>query len=146
MEMDNSQWQSLLKLGNECFHDKQWNQAEYFYSEAYDLLAYGYRNDPLSAHTLMAWICSCHNLSSLYEKVGNLELSLKFLTIPHEYLKEISESNMPNDDVKLIAFKGMSLTLPPILSFSKKYPICDDCVSKLASLEKLIAKDNSYVH
>lgn len=144
--MEHAQWQSLLKLGNDCFNDKQWNQAEFFYSEAYDLLAFSYRNDPLSAETLMAWICACHNLSWLYETLGNLDLSLKFLLVPHEYLKKISESNMPNNDVKLIAFKGMSLTHPPILLFTQKHPICDGCKAQIEALSQDTGEAQASIH
>lgn len=144
--MEYSQWQSLLQLGNDCFHDKQWSQAEFFYSEAYDLLAFGYRNDPLSAEMLMAWVCTCHNLSSLYETLGNINLSLKFLTVPHDYLTEISDSTIPDEDVKLIAFKGLSLTVPALMMFSKKHPICDDCLAKLGSVNKLIELQRSHAH
>ena len=144
--MEHSQWQSLVKLGNDCFHDQEWSQAEFFYSEAYDILAFGYRNDPLSSETLMAWVCTCHNLSSLYERINNLELSLKFLKIPYEYLKEISDSSITNDDVKLIAFKGLSLTVPPLLTFGKKYPICEECKEQLGSLGKLLEKERRLAH
>ena len=144
--MEHMEWQSLLKLGNRCFHDKQWDQAEYFYSEAYDLLAFAYRNDPLSSDLLMAWICACHNLSSLYESLGNLELSLRFLMVPHEYLIEITKSESPTEDVKLIAFKGMNITLSPILMFAKKHPICEDCVAKFHSLEDVLEQGSCSVH
>lgn len=144
--MEHSQWQSLLQLGNQCFHDKQWNQAEFFYSEAYDLLAYGYRNNPLSSEALMAWVCACHNLSSLYETIGNLDLSLKFLKVPHEYLMEIYDSEVPNEDVKLIAIKGISLTLPPILTFIKKHPICDECKSQIDQGCQLMEKAVEAIH
>ena len=50
--MEHSQWQSLLKLGNDCFHDNNWSQAEFFYSEAYDMLANEYRKNPLSSDVL----------------------------------------------------------------------------------------------
>ena len=43
---DQEKWQSLLQLGNDCFHSQEVSQAEFFYSEAYDLLAFAYRNDP----------------------------------------------------------------------------------------------------
>ncbi|MEI6894698.1 MAG: hypothetical protein V5789_08715 [Colwellia sp.] len=144
--MQDSQWQSLLKLGNDCFYEKQWSQAEFFYSEAYDILAYGYRNNPLSADILMAWVCTCHNLSSLYETMGNVNLSLKFLKVPHDYLMEIAESKIPDEDVKLIALKGMSLTIPPIMLFAKKYPMCDDCTLKLGSINNLIEQERSIAH
>lgn len=144
--MEHQKWQSLLKMGNDCFHDKQWSQAEFFYSEAYDLLAFSYRNDPFSSDILMAWICACHNLSSLYERLGNLELALKFLVIPHEYLKEITESKSPGDDIKMIAFKGMTMTLSPILTFIKEHPICNDCVAKYMSLQHLVDEGQQAVH
>lgn len=144
--MEHSQWQSLLKLGNNCFIDNKWGKAEFFYSEAYDILACGYRNNPLSADILMAWICTCHNLASLYEALGDIDLSLKFLKVPYDYLLEISQSNIPDEDVKLIAFKGISLTIAPILMFAKKYPMCDDCKSKFGSLKKLIEQEQSSIH
>jgi hypothetical protein len=144
--MEHSQWQSLLKLGNDCFHDNNWSQAEFFYSKAYDMLANEYRKNPLSSDVLMAWVCTCHNLSSLYETIGNLDLSLKFLKVPYDYLIAVSESNTPDDDIKLIAFKGISLTIPPILLFAKKHPMCDDCKSKLGSLKRLIEQKEVLIH
>lgn len=144
--MENTQWQSLLKLGNECFHNKQWDQAKFFYSEAYDLLFHFYQKEPMSSDLLMAWVCTCHNLSSLYETIGQLDLSLKFLMLPHEYLKGMSESSTLNDDIQLIAFKGMTLTLTPILLFAKKYPLCDGCLSNLTNLKKLMEADLKAIH
>ena len=94
----------------------------------------------------MAWVCTCHNLSSLYETTGNLDSSLKFLMLPHEYLKSLSESSVSDEDVKLVAFKGMTLTLPAILLFAKKHPICDSCVSKLNDFKQLIALDTTSIH
>ena len=144
--MEHSQWQSLLKLGNDCFHDNNWSQAEFFYSEAYDILANEYRKNPLSSETLMAWICTCHNLSSLYETLDELDLSLKFLKVPYDYLMQVSESNIPDEDAKLVAFRAIPLTIAPILLFAKKHPICDDCKSKLGSLKKLIEQEKIFLH
>jgi hypothetical protein len=144
--MESTQWQSLLIQGNNCFNENQWQKAEYFYSEAYDLLAFGYRENPLCIETMMAWICSCHNLSSLYEKTNKLSLSLKFLTVPHDYLKKVSESEKADSDIKLLALKGLSLTLPPILEFSKSHPICDDCIEELANLKSVIGYAKRTMH
>lgn len=144
--MEHIQWQSLLTLGNNHFHNEQWDQAKFFYSEAYDLLFHFYQKEPLSSDLLMAWVCTCHNLSSLYETVGKLDLSLKFLMLPHDYLKNISESATSNDDMKLIAFKGMTLTLTPILLFAKKHPICDSCLSNFIQLKQRIDTDTSALH
>lgn len=144
--MNATQWQSLLTLGNDCFHDNQWQQAEYFYSEAYDILAYSYRNNPVCEQTMMAWICTCHNLSSLYEQMDNCSLALRFLTVPHNYLKEVAHNTKIPNDIKLIAIKGLSITLPPILKFAKQYPLCDDCMSSFSQMESLIEHSCETVH
>jgi hypothetical protein len=144
--MEDKQWQSLLKIGNDCFHDQQWSQAELFYSEAYDLLAFSYRDNPLCTQTLMAWICACHNLSTLYESTEKFTLALRFLTVPHEYLLEITKSEIENEDIKLIAFNGLKLTLSPILMFAKKHPICDDCLESLTSLKNLLKQNSLTIH
>ena len=144
--MNVAQWQSLLSLGNECFNDNQWLQAEFFYSEAYDLLAFSYRNNPVCEQTMMAWVCACHNLSSLYEKMGNESLSLRFLTVPHEYLQAVAKNAKAPNDIKLIAIQGLSITLPPILQFSKQYPICDTCLSSFSQMESLMVHSCDTFH
>ncbi|MCH2057818.1 MAG: hypothetical protein MK214_14640 [Thalassotalea sp.] len=144
--MQDHQWQELLRQGNDCFHEQRWNQAEFYYSEAYDLLAFSYRANPLCSQTLMAWICSCHNLSSLYEEMSNIDLALRFVMAPHEYLLEVSNSSVDNEDVKLIAFKGLSLTLPAVMSFAQKYPICEDCLQKFTSLQQLMDHEEKSIH
>ncbi|MDO6507849.1 hypothetical protein Q4506_12190 [Colwellia sp. 4_MG-2023] len=144
--MEHQQWQSLLKLGNHCFHEKEWSKAEYFYSEAYDLLAFSYRNNPMCADTLMAWVCSCHNLSALYEHQRNISLALRFLMVPHEYLLEVTNAKVDDEDIKLIAFKGLSLTLSPILLFNKKHVICDNCIDRFDSLKLLLQQQENVIH
>jgi len=144
--MRDSQWQLLVRQGNTFFKEKQWSVAEGFYSEAYDLLVLKYQKDPLSIETLMAWICVCHNLSSLHEAAGNLELSLKFLTVPHEYLKEVMESDVISEKVKSIAFKGISMTLPPILLFAQQHPICETCKDRYLSLKQLLDQKPKVMH
>ena len=144
--MEHSEWQSLLKLGNQSFHEKHWQQAEFFYSEAYDLLAIAYRNDPLSSDLLMAWICSCHNLATLYENLGNISLSWRFLIVPHDYMHEVIQAKGPSDDAKLIATKAMSLILPPILAFTKKHPVCNECIEQFGLPAQFGGLENSHVH
>ena len=140
--MKDNQWQSLLKRGNDCFHEQQWSQAEFFYSEAYNSLGIAYRNNPLCSQTLIAWICACHNLSTLYESTEQLALALKFLTVPHEYLLNITQSLIEDEDIKLIAFKGLTLTFSPILMFAKKHPVCDSCLDSLAP-PKTVSRQNA---
>ena len=144
--MDTMQWQSLLQLDNDSYNDNQWQQAEFFYSEAYDLLAYGYRNNPVCEETMIAWVCTCHNLSALYEQMGNTSLSLRFLTVPHEYLQDVSQTDNAPNDIKLLAIKGLSLTLPALLTFAKKHPICEDCLKTLEGQALIMAEDIGQLH
>ncbi|TWX72440.1 hypothetical protein [Colwellia sp. C1TZA3] len=145
-QMEDKQWQSLLQQGNNFFHEQQWSQAEFFYSEAYNLLAVSYSNHLMCTQTLMAWICACHNLSALYETTDHLELSLKFLTVPHEYLLNIANSETAEEDAKVTAFDGLRLTLSPILMFAKKYPICDSCLENFTSLKGLLKQHAPALH
>lgn len=144
--MEHSHWQSLLKNGNDCLDNRQLDQAETFYLEAYYLLSTARGHDPLSSEVLMAWVCTCHNLTSLYEKFGYLELSLEYLMIPHEYLMRVSEANYLNEEIKLTAFKGISLTLPAIISFTKNHSNCKGCRSQLSSLQKMMGQEASSIH
>lgn len=118
--MENTHWQSLLKLGNDCFHAEQWGQAESLYSEAYELLVSDCLSTPLSLEILTAWISASHNLALLYETQGNIDLALKFLLIPHEYLNTIADSNKTSDVMRAMALDGMSLTHPPLVLFMKR--------------------------
>lgn len=66
--------------------------------------------------------------------------------VPHEYLLEVTNSKIDDEDVKLIAFKGLSLTLSPILMFNKRNVICDDCIEKFSSLKQLLEQQENVIH
>ncbi|MBU2870596.1 hypothetical protein [Colwellia sp. E2M01] len=144
--MEDTQWQSLIKLGNDSFHQHQWSKAETYYSQAYDSLGVSYRNNPLCSETLMAWICACHNLSTLYESTEQLSLALKFLTVPHEYLLEVSKSKAADEDIKLIAINGLRFTLSPILMFAQKHPICEGCLDGLVAVDNSLKQSTPLLH
>ncbi len=61
-------WQELLTIGNDFYKSNDWQQAEYHYELAFVLLLDMCQNAPADCDTLMAWICTCHNLSTLFEK------------------------------------------------------------------------------
>jgi len=140
------QWQSMLRTGNSYFDEKQWLQAEYYYREAYGVLERQWNDAPLETELLMAWICACHNLSTLFEVQGELEVSLQYLKIPHLKLKELAACDTSSEDLKLIAFKALKFTLTPLLSFAKKYPICANCQKDLLTLQQQLAADAMTLH
>lgn len=144
--MEHSPWQLLLKNGNHCFDNQQLDQAETFYLHAYDLLSKARGNDPQSSKLLMDWICTCHNLSSLYQELAHLDLSLEYLMIPHEYLLKVLEANFLADEIKQAAFKGISITLPAILLFAKNHENCDGCCSQFPSLKKIMSLETCTIH
>ena len=111
------QWQNLLEDGNNCFHDKNWLQAEYCYKEAAFHLDSLWSADTTNVQLLMAWICASHNLATLFEVQQNPELSLQYLLIPHNRMLSISNSNESNEDTKLIAQNALKVTFMPILMF-----------------------------
>jgi len=139
--MKEKKWQSLLTVGNNSFHQGQFGQAEFSYREAYKLLAFSYRDNPLCSETLIAWICTCHNLATLYETIEKFNLALKFLTVPYEYLLEIVNSDNDTGESKLIAFNGLRLTLSPIFTFAKKYPVCQSCLESYSQTNRLLTQN-----
>lgn len=72
-------WQQLLLKGNDFFEAQQWYQAECYYKSAYSQLEGRWNKDESYESLLMAWICACHNLSTLFEKQGDLEHAIGYL-------------------------------------------------------------------
>jgi len=66
--------------------------------------------------------------------------------VPHEYLLEVTNAKVDDEDIKLIAFKGLSLTLSPILLFNKKHVICDNCIDRFDSLKLLLQQQENVIH
>lgn len=140
------QWQNLLEDGNNCFHDKNWLQAEYCYKEAAFHLDSLWSADTTNVQLLMAWICASHNLATLFEVQQNPELSLQYLLIPHNRMLSISNSNESNEDTKLIAQNALKVTFMPILMFSKRHPMCDTCKKSLAEFKANLEQNQQVVH
>ena len=144
--MDHSPWQLMLKNGNNCLNNQQLDQAETFYLNAYFTLREARDNDPHSCELLMAWIRICHNLASLYEELGHLGLSLEYLTIPHEYLMQVTEANYLNHEIKHAAFEAISITLSAIFLFTKKKENCNRYCSEVSSLKKIMGRETCAIH
>ncbi|MGL1956043.1 MAG: hypothetical protein OCD00_01830 [Colwellia sp.] len=140
------QWQNLLDDGNDCFHKKNWRQAEYLYKEAAFHLDYLWSANTKNVQFLMAWICVSHNLSTLFEVQNNPELSLQHLLIPHHRLLSICDSDESCEDTKLIAQNALKVTFMPILLFSKRHPMCDTCQKSLAAFKKSLESNQQVIH
>jgi len=143
-----NQWQSLLNDGNDNFHKKNWQQAEYCYKEAAFHLDTLWSAEPKNVQLLMAWICASHNLASLFEVQQNPNLSLQYLLIPHHRMLSIfqSDDNDNNEDIKLIAQSTLKVTFMPIMMFSKRHPMCDTCKQSLTEFKENLDIEQQVVH
>ncbi|PCI58135.1 MAG: hypothetical protein COB45_00720 [Gammaproteobacteria bacterium] len=140
------QWQSLLADGNDCFHKKDWSQAEYYYKDAAFCLELLCATNTKDIQLLMGWICALHNLATLFEVQNNPDLSLKYLLIPHNRMLSITASNEQCEDMKLIASNALKITFMPILMFSKRHPICPSCQQSLEEFKQNLEAQQCDIH
>lgn len=145
-ESEPAMWQKLLNTGNERFKDQDWSQAEHYYKEAESHLDYLWSTDATNVNLLMAWICTLHNLSSLFEQQGNSHIGLHYLLIPHHRMMNLSQSKEASEDIKLIAINALKLTFRPIFLFTKRNPICKDCEQALKDFQHNLESYDEVVH
>ena len=131
--MEEHVWQQWLIRGNDCFQKQQWSDAECYYRQAYKLLHLYCQECPDNEELLMAWLCSCHNLSTLYECHNNIGLAFKFLKIANEYLEHLLTADEVCSNTMLIALKANNLNQTAILNFMEKHPTCEECCIKLSA-------------
>lgn len=115
-------WQALLIAGNDNYKANNWQEAERQYDLAFGLLTEECQRCPDSCEALMAWICTCHNLSSLFESQNKLPAAMRYLLLPHEHCKYIVSEHSATEEAKALAIQAMSITLPPIVEFSNNHP------------------------
>jgi hypothetical protein len=139
-------WQRLLTYGNECYDKKNWMQAEYYYKQAESHLDYLWSADPTNVNLLMAWISSLHNLATLFEQQGNNAIGLQHLLIPHHRLLNLSQNNEAPESVKAIAINALKLTFTPILMYTKRHPICEDCQKIIKDFQHSLEMNEAVVH
>lgn len=116
------QWQALITAGNDLYKESNWQEAERKYDLAFSLLTDECQQSPDNCEILMAWICTCHNLSSLFESQNKLPAAMRYLLLPHEHCKYIVAEHSSTEEAKSLAIQAMSVTLPPIVEFSNNHP------------------------
>jgi len=130
-----SHWRDLLNHGNDNFHNGKFQEAEYCYKEAAFHLDFLWSADTTKVQLLMAWICTYHNLASLFEVQNRPDLSLQYLLIPHKRMLLESKSSDCCDDTKLITHNALNITFKPILMFSERHPVCNSCLESLSDFK-----------
>ena len=139
-------WQRLLNFGNVCYQQKNWLQAEYYFKEAESQLDYLWSLEPTNVNLLMAWICTLHNLSTLFEQQGDKQIGLHYILSAHYRMIQLTQGEKTAEDVKLIAINALKITFPPLLAFSKRNPICEDCEQSIKAFQQQIKLHETVLH
>ncbi len=64
----------------------------------------------------------------------------------HQEVQSLSDDRSVSDEVRSSAFQSLSLTIPPLLEFAKRHPICDDCISALEQTAEKIGMRQTSLH
>tara|TARA_R110000737_G_scaffold71823_2_gene100350 strand:- start:474 stop:929 length:456 start_codon:yes stop_codon:yes gene_type:complete len=139
-------WQHLLTAGNTYFDQQQWTKAELHYKSAFSQLAgrwdSGQEHEPL----LMAWICTCHNLGTLFETQGDYDRAIGYLLQAYQEAHRISQNESARYSLRTLAFNALKTSLHAILSFTQKHPTCEHCLEQLQRLQKTIDYEAETLH
>jgi len=139
-------WQSLLEKGNTCFAENQLLQAEYYYKEAIEYLEIAWLGELTNVELLMAWICASHNLSTLFEKQRDYDVSLQYLLLPHHRLLTMVNDAVYKDDIQLIVISAIKLTFKPIQAFIKRHPVCNACAREIEAFGESLNRQQPQFH
>lgn len=120
--------------------------SENFHKEVIYNLERELFKEPKAVGALCDWIASHHELALIYQHKGAIESAQKCLLIPHQTMLYMAQNHYGDEEKKLIALKAISLTLPPLIEFSKRYPPCQDCMKNLNLQLNLIEKDFKDYH
>lgn len=139
-------WQLLMKKGNRCFEQQQWTKSELYYKSAYSQLEGLWLKDAEYESLLMAWICACQNLATLFETRGEYDSSIGYLVKAYQEAFHVSQNNTVSYSLRGLAFGALSTTLNAILHFTDKYPTCEHCLARLHQLRETLECEADIVH
>jgi len=94
----------------------------------------------------MAWICTLHNLSTLFEQQGDKQIGLHYILSAHYRMIQLTQGEKTAEDVKLIAINALKITFPPLLAFSKRNAICENCEQSIKAFQQQIKLHETVLH
>lgn len=139
-------WQLLMRKGNGCFEAQQWTKAELYYKSAFSQLEGRWLQGKESESLLMAWICACQNLATLFETQGEYQNSIGYLVKAYQEAFRISQNSAASSSLRGLAFGALGTTLQAIMYFAQKYPTCEHCLKQLQNLQQTIECQVDIVH
>mgnify|MGYP000742620968 CR=1 FL=1 len=138
-------WQQLRNSGNQHFKEAAWLDAQYCYQQALSLIESELSQQLSDRELLFAWIAGMHNLAHLYELQQQSETALYYLKLAHKEVQTLSADESVAVEVRRAAFNSLSITIPPLLDFAKRHPICDDCLSALQETAALVGGQSAAI-
>ncbi|MCL1138852.1 DUF2753 family protein [Shewanella pneumatophori] len=139
-------WQQLMTSGNQHFKEASWMDAQYCYQQAVAMIENQWSHQVSDRELLFAWVAGMHNLAHLNECQDKTEVALYYLKNAHQEVQSLSNNESVADEVRSCAFQSLSLTIPPLLEFAKRHPICDDCISALEQTAEQIGMKQTPLH
>jgi len=139
-------WQQLIVDGNECFEQREWLEAENYYYLAENVIAKQWQQDLENTQLLLAWVASLHNLSALFEAQGESQAALRYLTMPHHRLLTMLQQRSLSENFEMTMYRAIKVTLMPLLEFSQRHPICDDCLAQLQLTKQWLLNSQPTLH
>lgn len=139
-------WQMLMENGNTCFNAQAWLESEHCYKEAIKHIEEQWQAHPENMELLMGWISGQHNLALLYEVQGSPERALRYLIVPYHWLKGFINNHVGSDTFRELAMRALKMTLMPLLEFSQRHPICDNCYESLDISAEWLASPSASIH
>jgi hypothetical protein len=139
-------WQGLMEKGNSCFEAQQWTKAELYYKSAFSQLEGRWQQSVEHESLLMAWICACHNLATLFETRGDYDRSIGYLVKAYQEAFRTSQNDMATYSLRNLAFGALGTTLNAIVHFTDKYPTCEHCIKQLTRLQQTVECQADVLH
>lgn len=139
-------WQDVMQSGNQHYKESAWIDAQYCYQLAVSMIETQWSTEEGDRQLLFAWIAGMHNLAHLHERQQQSEMALHFLKNAHEKVLQMSSDNALSDHIRSSAFQSLSLTIPALLDFAKRHPICDSCVDALEQSAERIGAGTAQLH
>lgn len=139
-------WQVLMEKGNCSFEAQHWTKAELYYKSAFSQLEGRWLQGEDSESLLMAWICACQNLATLFETQGEYQRSINYLVKAYQEAFTTSQKKAASSSLRSLAFEALGPSLRAILHFAQKYPTCEHCLKQLKNLQKTIECQVNIAH
>ena len=135
-----------MSLAQPRYEDGYSSNSERFYRENIYTLEKKLTAQPKCLKSLHDWIASYHELATIYEQKGVVDMAQKCLLIPHQSMLYMALHYKDDKEWEQIALTAINLTLPKLMKFAEVHPPCDKCMKELKSQLALIENNKKTHH